>query len=309
MVPLRGEPLVSIVIPTYNRANLVRRAIESAINQSYSNLEIIVVDDASADNTEEVINGMGDSRIRYIRHKTNQGAATRNTGILAATGEYVAFLDSDDVWLQDKIEAQLAAIQNQGETDNVVSYTQFEIKKDERVYIEPSRGKDEQEAVAEYLFIYKGEIQTSTMMLPRTLILETGFRPELKKHQDLDLSLRLEEKGAQFLFVEKKLTVLDNEERSDRISRISDYRISLEWIRGYQDSISSKAFKGFLIKEVVTKMIEREEEKIYAAKLVMDAAWQGIISPQKFAVLMRRLMFPKSLRQRWTNFRKDVLNG
>ena len=309
MIPLLGEPLVSAIVPTYNRANLVRRALDSVIKQSYSNLEIVVVDDASRDNTEEVINGMGDSRIRYIRHTTNQGgAATRNTGIEAATGEYVAFLDSDDVWLQGKIEAQLAAIQNDRHPENVVSYTQFEIEKDDLVYIEPIRGKNDQETVAEYLFLHEGEIQTSTMMLPRALILENGFRSELKKHQDWDLSLRLEAKGAQFLFVAKKMTVLDNEERSDRISRISDYKISLEWIQRYQNYISSKAFQGFLIKAVVPNMIEREQEKIYAAKLIFEAAAQGIISPQKFALLMRRLTFPKSLRQRWTNFRKNILS-
>ena len=305
MVPLRGEPLVSAIVPTYNRANLVRRALDSVIKQSYSNLEIVVVDDASDDNTEEIINGMGSSQIRYIRHQTNQGgAATRNTGIEAAKGEYVAFLDSDDVWLQGKIETQLAAIQNEDSPDNIVSYTQFEIEQDKQIYIKPSRGKNEKEAVADYMFLHEGEIQTSTMMLPRKLILETRFRSELKKHQDLDLSLRLEASGAQFLLVEKVLTVLDNEERSDRISRISDYKISLEWIREYENSISSKAFKGFLIKEVVPKTIEREEKKAYAAKLVFEAAWQGIISPQKFALLMRRLAFPKSLRQKWTDFRE-----
>ena len=310
MVALLGEPPISVIIPTYNRANLVRRAIDSVIKQSYDNLEIIVVDDASVDNTQEVINGIGDSRIIYIRHGVNQGgAATRNTGIEAATGEYVAFLDSDDVWMQGKIEAQLAAIQNQSHPERIVSYTQFEIGDGERVDIKPSRGKNEKEAVADYLFLHEGEIQTSTIMLSRAVVKETGFRPELKTHQDWDLSLILEAAGYQFIFVEKVLTVIGNEARNERISRRYDIQDALEWIREYEDYISSKAFKGFLIKSVVPRMIATEEEKIYAAKIIIDAAWHGIISPQKVALLMRRIMFPKSLRQRWTNFRKNAFKG
>ncbi|NER33278.1 MAG: glycosyltransferase family 2 protein [Oscillatoria sp. SIO1A7] len=308
MVALLGKPPISVIIPTYNRANLVRRAIDSVIKQSYENLEIIVVDDASGDNTQEVINGIGDSRIRYIRHGVNQGgAATRNTGIEAATGEYVAFLDSDDVWLQGKIEVQLAAIQNQRHTERIVSYTKFEIGDGEGVYIKPSRGKNEKEAVADYLFVHEGDIITSTMMLSRALVKETGFRPDLKTHQDWDFSLSLEAAGAQFIFVEKVLTVVDNEDRSDRISRIYDYKDALEWISEYEESISSNAFKGFLIKSVIPMMIATEKEKIYAAKIIIDAAWHGIISPQKVALLMRRVMFNKSVRQRWTKFRQNAL--
>jgi len=103
-----AEPLVTAVICTYKRANLVTRAIRSVLNQTYKNIEIIVVDDASPDNTDEVIAGLSDQRIRYIRHAQNKGpSAARNTGIRAANGSYVAFLDDDDEWKSDKIERQL----------------------------------------------------------------------------------------------------------------------------------------------------------------------------------------------------------
>ncbi len=309
MVKLVGEPLVSAIVPTYNRANLLYRAIESVIKQSYPNLEIIVVDDASDDNTQEVINGISDHRLRYIRHQKNLGgAASRNTGIDAATGEYIAFLDSDDVWLPQKIEAQLAAIENHPHADRVVSYTQFQIEQDDKIYIKPTRGIDEIEAVADYLFIHDGEIQTSTMMLPRTLMLATRFKPDLKKHQDLDLSLRLETNGGIFLFIDRMLTVLDNEQRSDRISLISDYTISLKWIEEYKDFVSGKAIQGFLLKEVVPQLIDRGERKIYAAKIIINGFRQKKISADKLALMLRRLIFPKRMRQIWTHFRKKFLN-
>jgi glycosyltransferase involved in cell wall biosynthesis len=106
------EPKVSVVIPTHNRASLLKRAIDSVRNQTYKNLEIIVVDDASSDDTPSVVRGILDDRLQYLRHERNRGgAATRNTGIRAATGKYIAFLDDDDEWEPEKTELQLAAIE------------------------------------------------------------------------------------------------------------------------------------------------------------------------------------------------------
>jgi len=106
------EPTVSVIIPTYNRAHLIGRAIQSVLNQTYQNFEVIVVDDGSTDNTEEIVKGFNDSRICYIRHSENRGAsATRNAGIEGAHGEYIAFLDSDDEWLPEKIKRQMQAFE------------------------------------------------------------------------------------------------------------------------------------------------------------------------------------------------------
>ncbi|MCS4097998.1 glycosyltransferase family 2 protein [Salinibacter ruber] len=101
-------PLVSIIIPTYNRADVIGRAIHSAVNQSYSRVEVIVVDDASHDNTSEVVKTFADDKIRYKKHQTNKGGAeARNTGIELANGKYISFLDSDDKWRTEKIQCQV----------------------------------------------------------------------------------------------------------------------------------------------------------------------------------------------------------
>lgn len=102
------NPLVSVVIPTYNRAHLLGRALKSVLFQTYEHLDVIVVDDASTDNTEEVLASFRDRRLRYIRHERNKGgSAARNTGIALSEGEYIAFLDSDDEWLPYKVEKHL----------------------------------------------------------------------------------------------------------------------------------------------------------------------------------------------------------
>jgi glycosyltransferase involved in cell wall biosynthesis len=106
------EQLVSVVIPTYKRAHIVSSAIQSVLKQSHHNLEVLVVDDCSPDDTEKVVQGIRDNRIRYIRHDVNKGLpAVRNTGIRAASGDYIAFLDDDDAWRADKLKKQLILLQ------------------------------------------------------------------------------------------------------------------------------------------------------------------------------------------------------
>lgn len=105
-------PKVSIVIPTKNRANYVSLAVRSVLAQTFKDFEIIIVDAASIDNTEEVINGFDDERIRYIRQETDRGvSASRNVGIESSKAEFVAFLDDDDLWMPSKLEKQLGLIE------------------------------------------------------------------------------------------------------------------------------------------------------------------------------------------------------
>ena len=105
-------PLVSVIMPTYNRAHTLPRAIRSVLAQTYGNLELIVADDASADQTPELMATIADPRLRYVRHEINRGAgAARNLGLAHARGDFIAFQDSDDEWLLDKLSFQLEMLQ------------------------------------------------------------------------------------------------------------------------------------------------------------------------------------------------------
>jgi glycosyltransferase involved in cell wall biosynthesis len=100
--------LVSVIMPTYNCAAFISDTIKSVQSQTYTNWEIIIVDDCSADNTKEVVDAFNDSRIRYFKNAQNSGAAlSRNWAIREAKGRWIAFLDSDDLWLPNKLEHQL----------------------------------------------------------------------------------------------------------------------------------------------------------------------------------------------------------
>lgn len=110
---IRQAPIVSVIIPTFNRANLVGRAIRSVLNQTFQDFEIIVVDDGSKDNTEQVVKGFKDSRMVYVKHRQNRGVSVaRNTGLKLATGKYMAFLDSDDEYVPEKLETNICELKH-----------------------------------------------------------------------------------------------------------------------------------------------------------------------------------------------------
>jgi glycosyltransferase involved in cell wall biosynthesis len=109
------DPKVSVIIPTYNRADLLPRTIKSSLNQTFKDFELIIVDDGSTDNTKEVVEKFKkkDNRVKYIWQENSGGPASpKNKGIKASKGEYIAFLDDDDEWFPEKIEKQLEIFEN-----------------------------------------------------------------------------------------------------------------------------------------------------------------------------------------------------
>ena len=112
MTTRHETPKVSVIVPTHNRADLLPRAVDSVLAQTYGDYEMVIVDDCSSDNTQDVIAGFSDPRIRSFRHDRNRGqSAAINTGIAHARGEYIGFLDDDDEWLPTKLEGQVALLE------------------------------------------------------------------------------------------------------------------------------------------------------------------------------------------------------
>ncbi|MBO7612155.1 MAG: glycosyltransferase family 2 protein [Elusimicrobia bacterium] len=107
---MNNTDLISVILPTYNRAHLIKRSVESILNQTYQNIELIIIDDGSTDNTKEVIESLNDKRIVYIYQKNQGCCAARNKGIEVARGNYIALQDSDDAWHPDKLEIQINAL-------------------------------------------------------------------------------------------------------------------------------------------------------------------------------------------------------
>lgn len=129
--------LVSVIIPSFNRSSLLPRAINSVLQQTYSNFELIIVDDGSSDNTLTLQQSYPDDRLKWIRHETNKGAAAaRNSGIQNALGKYVAFLDSDDEWFPRKLEEQVSLMESSS-PGVAASFTGFMLNRIDRNIREP----------------------------------------------------------------------------------------------------------------------------------------------------------------------------
>ena len=206
---LRGDrinPKVSIILPSFNRAYLLPRAIKSILNQTFQDFELIIVDDGSSDNTEEVLNSFKDKRIIYIRHDRNKGAsAARNTGLKVASGEYIAFQDSDDEWIPDKLEKQIKVFEAAPSEVGVV-YTSFwkYLNNNEKIYIPNPKIKLKEK------YIFKELLKHNFIGLPTAIIRKECFEKvgrfdeELSCLEDWDLFIRIS-RYYQFMFIDEPL--------------------------------------------------------------------------------------------------------
>lgn len=184
--------LVSVIIPTYNRAATIGQAINSVLSQSYKELELIVVDDCSSDDTVKIINSYHDERIKLIRLPQNCGANTaRNIGIKAAQGEYIAFQDSDDKWLEDKLEVQLKYMNEVGKKVCYCAHKLFEGDKEKIIPAYSDKKEMYEENIVDTLR-YGNVISTQTLIIHREVVEKTGiFDETMKRLQDYEFVIRI----------------------------------------------------------------------------------------------------------------------
>lgn len=186
------EPRVSVIIPTYNRATSIEKSIQSVLDQSFSDFELIVVDDASTDDTESIVSRVSDSRIRYIKLNENcGGSAARNAGIQRARAALLAFQDSDDEWMPDKLLKQVATLDTAGRAVGVV-YTGFwHIEGGRRWYFPGASIKNKNGRIFSQLLL-GNFISTCTVVVRKEYLSQVGlFDESLPRLQEWDLFLRL----------------------------------------------------------------------------------------------------------------------
>jgi glycosyltransferase involved in cell wall biosynthesis len=223
-VKLKLEKPVSIIIPTYNRKDLLQKAVESVLDQTYPYFELIVVDDGSDDDTPELFKKQLQS-IVYIRQENRGPAAARNTGVQAARHDFIAFLDSDDRFAENKLEIQLQAMLEKPEY--LISHTQEIWYRNGRILNQKKKHKKNTGN------IFKQSLQLcavgmSTVVIHKKIFEHYGLFDEVYPCcEDYEFWLRV---GAEqkFLLVDKALT-LKNGGREDQISAI--YRVGMDKYR------------------------------------------------------------------------------
>lgn len=188
-----NDPLVSIIIPTYNRANCVGNAIDSVLKQTFTDYEIIISDDCSTDNTQEIIfNYMSiNSNIKWFKNSVNSGPSlTRNIGISNSKGMFIAFLDSDDEWHPHKLERQIRKILNSNDDFGLcITGSCYKINGKHRMhYANPNWETDS------FKKLLLGElfISTPSLLIKKKCLYDVGlFNPSLRVMEDYDLLIRL----------------------------------------------------------------------------------------------------------------------
>ncbi|MUK67976.1 glycosyltransferase family 2 protein [Aliivibrio fischeri] len=241
-----NEVMVSVVIPVYNRANVINNTLNSVASQTYKNIEVIIVDDCSNDSHElkrKLENY--DLNIKYIRHETNlHGGAARNTGIDIAKGEYIAFLDSDDLWSVDKIEQCI----NKGVSKNEILYSKIE----DRKLIKPQYAFDNNKGVDEYLIVERQTMQTSSLFMRSSFAKIVRFDPSLKRFQDTDFIIRAQKLfEAKFSLVDSVLVYMTDEDKGSRISSSVDPGPAQFWLNKIHSLLTEKTIAVFTFNRII----------------------------------------------------------
>ena len=189
-------PVVSIVIPVYNGATYLREALDSALNQTYRNIEVIVVNDGSSDGgkTESIALSYGD-RINYISKENGGVASALNAGLMKMTGEYFSWLSADDVYFPDKIEKQMAFLAGRGWQKDIVLYSDFELIDAQSKLLSTERVRSISQEHFIFALVCDYPVSGCTTLIPKNIFDDVGFFDEkLVVTQDYDMWFRMAKK-------------------------------------------------------------------------------------------------------------------
>jgi len=235
---------VSVIIPTFGRSELVCRAVETALAQTFQDLDVLVVIDGADPATEDALGRIADPRLRFTRNTEKLGAGrTRDRGAALSTGEWIAFLDDDDIWLPNKIELQL--VQLEGES-KALSSTQAYVVSATGTTILPREPHDPAMGVDEWLFgrnswfkPRSGFAQTSTLLVPRSLLSLTQFGNG--RHEDWEFVIRaVKEHGYVLKTVMQPLVIY-------KAGGSYVWENSLAWLESARPLLSARAYSGFCL--------------------------------------------------------------
>lgn len=279
---MQNKPFYSVVIPLYNRAHLIAETVQSVLDQSFQDFEIIIVDDGSSDNPRPVIEAIGDCRIKLIEQENKGGSAARNTGIEAATGKYIAFLDSDDLWLPHHLEQALPVLES---GDSICTYTQVIVDRGDGVtFLKPPRGVKENEDFSEYMLCDRGFVQTSSLIVPAFLAKKILFDNYLDYGQDTDFAIRLVAEGADLQMLSEPGAIWKDFSNASRTSAQINPEIRRQWLERMEGIISPKAKKCALARGYAKGL--RQQGKWFSGLcLYLNALVSGCYRP-KMAIII-----------------------
>ena len=304
--PFGGAACVSVVIPTHNRRDLLRRAIRSVQEQTYDNWELLVVDGGSTDGTAAVVEDLGDPRIRVVDCAQSRGGGhNRAVGALASGGQFIAFLDSDDFWLPQKLDTQLAMAADLGSRDFAIMSPPHVY--DGRYYYRTEKTPQVPGVLlADHIYVTGAIVLSSGVMVGGELGRRLTFDPELAVNQDTDYVLRLEAAGVKIICMDTPLWVYDNVPRSDRINyRPENVAKSLAWSRRVSANWSRSARRGFVYHDTAMRYARTGStlKAIFCWLTSIRSAGSAWHAARQLVRILGRGAVPNSIRGPWRYLR------
>lgn len=289
-----AAPLFSVVIPVYNRAELLRGALESVRAQSCQDFEIVVVDDGSTDDPAKTAAAFADPRIRCVRQDNRGASAARNRGIDLARGRYVAFLDSDDCFLPHHLERMARLLEN---TTDTAGFARMIVHRgDGRAFLKPPRGPRPGEHMANYLLCERGFVPTITLVVPRQIAARVRYDETVGYGDDADFAIRLYLSGCKFVMEKEPGAVWRDVAAPSRLSAVSSSKSLMPWIARMRPLIPARAYYGcrgwYIAKGVAVT------SKIAALKLFLAALLHGAYRPALAVRIFLQIFLPDALYRR-----------
>lgn len=299
-----NQPVVSVVIPTRNRPQIVVRGVKSALSQTLQSIEVIVIVDGPDPQTVDALSQIGDPRLRVIELAKNIGpSGARNTGVKEAKGTWIAFLDDDDQWLPQKLERQLE-LANSSNYEFPVVTSRLISRTPKGDFIWPTRLPQASEHISEYLFVrnsfFKGEgcIQTSTLFVKKELMEKMPLEEKFPRHEDWEWLLRVSAmENVQILFVPEAMAIWHSEMGIKRLSNVNDWKYSLDWIRSIRNLVTPKAYSGF-IATIVSHFASSSGDWKAFFPLLWEAIRWGKPRPIDICLYLTMWLIPEEFRQR-----------
>lgn len=286
-------PFFSVIIPVYNRADMLERALRSVLEQTFQDFEIVIVDDGSNDHPEAVVARVNDARIHIIAKQNEGGAAARNLGFDRAQGRYVAPLDSDDIFLPHHLENMARVFE---EDPDVVAYARMIVDRGEGVtMLKPPRALKPDEHMATYLLCDRGFVPTITIALPTETARRVrygGWRPA----EDTDFAIRLYLAGCHFQMVDEPGAVWNDIYDPKRTSAGRKTASLIPWLNSLKPLIPPRAYyggRGWAIAKgvAITKPWT-------ALHYYLSAVLHGCYHPRLAAIVFLQIFLPDRLYRR-----------
>ncbi len=268
--------LVSCIVTTCNRPELVGRAVASVLGQTHADLELVVVVDGPDAATERVLAGISEARLRVVVQPSRRGqGAAINAAMAGVRGDFVALLDDDDVWLPSKLAAQLAAV-DAAEVPEPIVGCRFRARGETGDLVWPARRPRPDEPLCEYLFCRhrlrfgEGIVPTSMLLAPATLFRAVPMAEDLRRHCDLDWLVRADQRVGVRLTLpreDRPLAVWEMQSDRARMSNAHDWHDSLAWIDARRALVTPRAYAGFLLTWVSQSARRQGDRRAFGALL------------------------------------------